>query len=110
RVERAAELLGAELKDVAENFEIESTWRFVPERDGTFGVKFDLTTTKLTRNTNVGLHNTTLPAESLRDDESILRALQKPLWHFSRTLSGVLNEEFERIRRDLQTLATVGEE
>lgn len=107
KVQRAADLLEAELGEVVEKFDIESKWRFVPEKGGTFGIKFDLTTKNLTRTQNVGLFNNTLPLEALKDDESILRSLRTPMWHFSRTLSGVLKEELERIRRDLQTLATV---
>jgi hypothetical protein len=107
KVRRAAELLGSELGEVAEKFDIESKWWFVPARNGAFEVKFDLTTKNLTRTQNVGLMSSTLPADALADDDSILRALRPRLSQFARSLSGIVKEEFERIRRELQALATV---
>jgi hypothetical protein len=107
RVTRAGEILEGELGELAEKFSIDANWRFVPEPTGKFGVKFDLTTKNLTGTQNVGLFNSSLPLDALQDDESILRSLRKPMVDFGRTLSGVLKEELDRIRRDLQTLATV---
>ena len=110
KVQRATNFLEAELREVAEKFEIELKWWFVPERGGALRPGFDLTTPNLAGNKDIGVMACSFAPDELRDDDSMRRALRQPLWTFSRALSGVLKQELARIRRDLTALATVGEE
>ncbi|AWM35940.1 hypothetical protein GobsT_63250 [Gemmata obscuriglobus] len=110
KVRRATEFLESELREVAEKFEIELRWWFVPESGGDLRPGFDLTTPNVSGNKDIGVVACSFDAGELKDDDSMRRALRQPLWHFSRALSGVLKEELARIRRDLTALATVGEE
>lgn len=110
KVRRATNFLESELREVAEKFEIELKWWFVPESGTAFRPGFDLTTPNLAGNKDIGVMACSFGSDELKDDDSMRRALRQPLWHFSRALSGILKEELERIRRDLTALATVGEE
>jgi len=101
-IDRAATILESELGELTSKFPISADWHVVRGNDGgCIGVELDLTTT------DAGVKGYPIPADDLRDDESIRRKLRKPIWHFGQTLSNLLRLDLERIRHDLETLATV---
>jgi len=99
RVKRASQLLETELEGVGKSFPVEARWQLLQKPDRSLGLQLDLTSQ------GAGIKEYSLPLETFRDDESILRTLRTPIWYFSRTLSDVVKWDLDRIRRGLDDLS-----
>ncbi|MBP3957446.1 hypothetical protein J8F10_19540 [Gemmata sp. G18] len=100
KVRRAADILEQLLRRVGEKFDVEARWRFDRIVVSDFAVLLSLTTA------DGGVLSYEFPKEDLESDESIRSRLWTPIGHFGAVLSGELDRDLERIRRDLQSLVT----
>jgi hypothetical protein len=109
KVQRAAKILGEVLRGVGEKFDIDVRWRFACAAGSEVEIQLILIAPS---GAMAGPLSVTypFPKEDLSTDESIRRALWKPIKPFTDILSEEVDREFKRLRSNLQSLVTTAEE
>jgi hypothetical protein len=103
KVRRAADILETMLRKVGEKFDIEAHWLFEPGVGNELNVWLRLTS---------GSRGSScpFPKTALQDDASIRRNLWKPIDFLIPVWSEEVDRMFERIRHNLEALATTAED